>query len=254
MTLPKIFKHMFFFLFSTYAYAFYNELPTLIQGIPEIKDVQWVMPDARFGGQNASVVSFRSQLPPSKVLDAVELYWKKLSPSFVLRLSKNNWDILSRYNLKKEIETLQIKYDGKGQGSFGLLSIWKSYPETIPEKIRAINSNIKGDIMISFLPERAENIKKIDWKDFYEKKVCSMLTAYLPFVLDTTDLQFKKNLKKFQYNPINIEGREISSANDRARFYQKEKSQVLLTLHRQKQGTDIVLYKIDPLTEDAQYE
>jgi hypothetical protein len=226
----------------------------LAADLPGIDEVRVAIPAGTLGGHAVSVREIRSRLLPADALSQIERHWRAQGAQPVLRADAGEWSVLSRRVLRashvrsrhdeptaEAFETLQLRSSARG-GSVGLVTIWQPRaPDPVGE---AASAAVSGQLT-GLLPDDARALRELESHDAGRRSARTLI-AHFDRSLEDCEAHVERHLRRRGYAPMRADTarRPMNWRDDRARFYGAPQAEVLVTLHRQPQGTDVVLHHV----------
>ncbi len=243
------------------AQSFPRDLPDA--RLPGLEQMRVAIPEGAIGEHSVAVYEVRSVLPPRMVLSEVERHWRRLGADVVLQARSGDWHVLSQRlddragvrdgivagdepgradALPSGFETLQLRAR-PGGGSTGLLTRWFR-PESVPEP--GDGAGRRPDGLHGLLPADAGRLRRFTSNDPGGRRG-SMLAAHLDQDLDGAESRVDGHLRRLGFQPMTAgdDPRALHWRDDRARFYRAGVRELLVTLHREPDGTGVVLHLME---------
>lgn len=243
------------------AQVFPHDLPDA--RLPGFEQIRVAIPRGAVGEHFLAVYEVRSVLPPRIALSEVERHWRKLGADVVLRARSGDWHVLSQRlddgagvrdgmaagdepgraaALSSGFETLQLRAR-PGGGSTGLFTRWLR-PESAPE--RHDGAGWHPDALHGLLPADAGRLRRFTSNN-PDGRSGSTLVAHLDQDLDRAESRIDGHLRRLGFVPMTAgdDPRALHWRDDRARFYRDGVRELLVTLHREPDGTGVVLHLME---------
>ncbi len=231
--------------------------------LPGLEQMRVAIPEGAVGEHSLTVYEVRSVLPPRMALSEVERHWRRLGADVVLQARSGDWHVLSQRlddragvrdgmvagdepgradALPSGFETLQLRAR-PGGGSTGLLTRWFR-PESAPE--RDDGAGWHPDALHGLLPADADGLRRFASND-PDGRRGSTLAAHLDQDLDRAETRIDRHLRRLGFLPMTTgdDPRALHWRDDRARFYRDGVRELLVTLHREPDGTGVVLHLME---------
>lgn len=208
--------------------------------LPGLDERRIVVPAGALAGHAVEVSEVASRLEPAEALARVERHWREREGAIVLRADSGAWNVLSR-RIEGGYETLQLRVSVRG-GTEGLFTRWRTRGNGSPDEA-------DRDAGLSrLLPAEAGAVRQLGSRDATAGGVraADTLIGSLPHSIDETERRIELHLRGAGFAPMRAPeaARNLKWRNDRARFFQAGGAELLVTLHAQPQGTDVVLYHV----------
>lgn len=212
--------------------------------LPGIDRARVVIPDGSLAGHSVIVLEVDSRRPPHEALAEVERHWRASGVDTVLQAQTGEWFVLSRHagaspaagesSAFDGFETLQLRASPRG-GSDGLLTRWLREHRPAP-----------ADALARLVPPQARFVRQLSSGGEGERRAAT-LVAHFTYSLDEAERRLDDHLRHAGFEPMRAgtTSTDLRWRNDRARFYRSAGAELLVTVHRQPQGSSAVLYHVE---------